>query len=345
VPVPALSYAVIITHLALTSAEYEAFVRSPFVDELIAGEEGVSAIVILDSPTAITPPGSLPLVVCALGGEFGGVGPAHADVVFGAGDVDAALATIGRSPIAAVALSVLLRMSTFLPVDSGLAAESATYSLLQAGPEFASWRTRTPAKGAAPRESVVRVERCEGRLDIILDRADRHNAVSRQLRDELATALQIAVADDSITSVCLRGEGPSFCSGGDLAEFGERVDVATAHITRLARSPGRTIARLASRLTAEIHGATMGGGIEMAAFAGRVVAHPDTRIALPEIDLGLIPGAGGTVSMPRRIGRQRTAALGLTGRVIDAPTALAWGLIDEITEVGYSAHGNGALLI
>jgi enoyl-CoA hydratase/carnithine racemase len=60
------------------------------------------------------------------------------------------------------------------------------------------------------------------------------------------------------------------------------------------------------------------------------VARPDTVIGLPEVSLGLIPGAGGTVSLPRRIGRHRTAWLALTGRTIDAATARAWGLVDEI---------------
>ena len=68
----------------------------------------------------------------------------------------------------------------------------------------------------------------------------------------------------------------------------------------------------------------------MAAFAGHVAAHPETTFGLPEIGLGLIPGAGGTVSLPRRIGRQRTGALALTGRRIDVPTALDWGLVDVL---------------
>jgi enoyl-CoA hydratase/carnithine racemase len=63
-----------------------------------------------------------------------------------------------------------------------------------------------------------------------------------------------------------------------------------------------------------------------------VLAQPSTRIALPELQLGLVPGAGGTVSLPRRIGRHRTAWLALTGSVIDAQTAFDWGLVDEITE-------------
>ena len=62
-----------------------------------------------------------------------------------------------------------------------------------------------------------------------------------------------------------------------------------------------------------------------------MIASADTQIALPEIGLGLVPGAGGTVSLPRRIGRQRTAWLGLSGHAIDAETALAWGLVDIVT--------------
>ena len=128
------------------------------------------------------------------------------------------------------------------------------------------------------------------------------------MRDELAQSLSVAVVDESISSVVLRGNGPSFCSGGDLDEFGTRPDPATAHMTRLARSPARLIHQLAARTIVQLHGAAFGGGIEIAGFAGVVEAHPDTRIALPEVGLGLIPGAGGTVSLTHRIGRQRTAA-------------------------------------
>jgi enoyl-CoA hydratase/carnithine racemase len=87
---------------------------------------------------------------------------------------------------------------------------------------------------------------------------------------------------------------------------------------------------MSDRVTANIHGACMGSGIEIAAFAHRVVAHPDTRLALPEVGMGLVPGAGGTVSLPRRVGRHRTALLALSGATIDAPTALRWGLVDAV---------------
>ncbi len=205
--------------------------------------------------------------------------------------------------------------------------------MLQAGPEFAAWRAaaiRTPA--AAEVGPTVAVERNDDTLTITLDRPARHNAISSRLRDELCEALAVAVTDDSIRSVRLRGNGPSFCSGGDLAEFGFGTDPATAHVTRLAQSPARLLYLLRDRLTAEIHGSTLGGGIEMAAFAGRVIARSDTTIGLPEVGLGLIPGAGGTVSVTRRIGRQRTAALALTDRRIDAVTAKSWGLVETVVD-------------
>ena len=74
----------------------------------------------------------------------------------------------------------------------------------------------------------------------------------------------------------------------------------------------------------------LGSGLEMAAFCGWVDAQEDSVFGLPELSLGLIPGAGGTVSVTRRIGRWRTAYLVLSGRTLGAETALAWGLVDAI---------------
>jgi enoyl-CoA hydratase/carnithine racemase len=144
----------------------------------------------------------------------------------------------------------------------------------------------------------------------------------------------VALHDDSVQAVSLTGAGPSFCSGGDLAEFGARADPTAAHLIRLTRSPARQLHQLAtrigSRLRVRLHGHALGGGIEMAAFCGHVTATPDTSCGLPEVGLGLIPGAGGTVSLTRRIGRHRTAWLGLSGQPIDAVTANAWGLVDTL---------------
>jgi len=317
--------------LVLTPAAYADLVRSPFTDETAADPD--QGVVVVEGPEQLELPlpGSLPLIVVWVGAQFAGAGPAAADLVVGPDDVDDIVAHIRRTPLAARTLAVLLRSMTGIDVEAGLAIESAAYSLLQAGPEFAAWREANPASPATDSEATVVVERAGDTLVVTLDRPQRHNAISSRLRDELAAALSIAVTDESIARVVLRGNGPSFSSGGDLDEFGTRPDPATAHVTRLARSPARLIHRLASRTTARLHGAALGGGIELAAFAGTVEAHPDTWIALPEVALGLLPGAGGTVSITRRAGRQRTAALALSGREIDAATALGWGLIDRIT--------------
>jgi enoyl-CoA hydratase/carnithine racemase len=233
--------------------------------------------------------------------------------------------------VAAVSLAVLLRSSEQRSIEDGLAAESAVYSTLQAGAEFAAWRQSRGAGTLAPDlEPPVLVERTGDELHITLNRPRRHNAVTAALRDGLAEALTLAAADDSIVAVHLSGNGPSFCSGGDLAEFGSFPDPATAHVTRLTRSPARLAHQIADRLHVHLHGACMGAGIEVPALAGHVVARSDAVIGLPELGLGLVPGAGGTASIPKRIGRHRTAALALSGARIDATTALAWGLVDEI---------------
>jgi enoyl-CoA hydratase/carnithine racemase len=128
----------------------------------------------------------------------------------------------------------------------------------------------------------------------------------------------------------VRGDGPSFCSGGDLAEFGTAAGPVEAHVLRLARSLAALMNRLAPRLVVALHGACVGAGIELPAFARRVVAADDVSVRLPELGLGLVPGAGGTVSIRRRIGRARLLDMLLTGAALDAATARSWGLVDEV---------------
>ncbi|MBY6687774.1 enoyl-CoA hydratase/isomerase family protein [Rhodococcus sp. BP-149] len=240
----------------------------------------------------------------------------------------------GRPMTTAVLLDVLGAFARHGDVEAGLLTESLAYSTLQAGPEFHEWLAdRKPARRHEQDDSV-RLVRDGGRLDITFDRPDRHNAFSDSLRAGLLEGLVVAAADPSVTGVMLRGNGPSFCSGGDLGEFGLSADPASAHLARTLHSPARLLEELRSRsstsLGADVHGAVMGSGLEMASFCDTVTAHPDSVFGLPELNLGLIPGAGGTVSVTRRIGRWRTAYLVVSGARIDSPTALRWGLIDAI---------------
>ncbi|MGZ8795266.1 MAG: enoyl-CoA hydratase/isomerase family protein [Gaiellaceae bacterium] len=242
------------------------------------------------------------------------------------------LATAARTPIAATALAQLLRLGERLGLHDGLVAESLAYSTLQAGPEFAAWRQANPQRLRANASDVpaVLVDRRDDQLFLMLNRPEQHNAFSAAMRDALAEALHVAVSDPSIVEILLTGVGPSFSSGGDLAEFGTLPDPATAHLVRSTRNVGRLVAACADRTRVVVQGACVGAGVELPAFAHRVVARADAFFQLPELAMGLVPGAGGTVSLPRRIGRQRTAWLALSGTRIDAITAKRWGLVDEI---------------
>ncbi|HVN37756.1 MAG TPA: enoyl-CoA hydratase/isomerase family protein [Myxococcota bacterium] len=255
------------------------------------------------------------------------------DVVVESAEACAEVArAVARQPIAAAALVQLLRLSEGRPVADGLVAESLTYSTLQAGPGFAAWLSLRGAPRLRPPETdpAVRIARHGDRLDLVLARPAKRNAFSAAMRDALCEALEVAVADASIREVTLSGDGPDFCSGGDLDEFGSLPDPATAHAIRTTRSPARLLAACAARVAARVHGACVGAGVELPAFAKQMVAAPDARFWLPELSMGLVPGAGGTVSLPRRIGRQRTAWMALTGARVDARTAKEWGLVDAI---------------
>ncbi len=254
------------------------------------------------------------------------------DVVVAEGDPElgAIVQNLEAFPIASASLALLLRGQAGRSDEEGLVVESAVYSVLQSGPEFAAWRSQHPARTDVDDSPRVRLQRDGHTLTVTLARPDRLNALDARMRDELVEGFAVAGADPAITMVELRGEGRAFCAGGDLDEFGSRSDPASAHIIRLRRSVGRAVSRLSQQTIAYLHGACVGSGIELAAFADRVVAARDTQIALPEIGLGLVPGAGGTVSLTRRIGRLRTAWLAFSGCTIDAATAHSWGLVDEL---------------
>ncbi len=232
----------------------------------------------------------------------------------------------------AVCDDVLRAVDPSAPALAGVVTESLAYSTLQAGPEFARWLAERGPAGAPGLADPVLMRRDGDTLRITFNRPQRHNAFSTDARAALLEALTVAQLDPSVNGIVLSGNGPSFCSGGDLAEFGTFADPASAHLTRTRHSPALALDALTARLgracRAEVHGRVVGSGLEMAAFCGWVEAQQDSLFGLPELGLGLIPGAGGTVSVTRRIGRWRTAYLVLSGRTIDAGTARAWGLVD-----------------
>jgi enoyl-CoA hydratase/carnithine racemase len=243
------------------------------------------------------------------------------------------VARVDRWPqAAAVCDDVLRSVDPARPVLAGVVTESLAYSTLQSGSEFARWLAERGPAQMPEIDDPVQIQRDGNTLRIAFNRPRRHNAFSTDARAALLEALAVADADPSISEVVLSGNGPSFCSGGDLAEFGTFADPVSAHLARTRHSPALVLDALTDRLgqacRAEVHGQVLGSGLEMAAFCGRVETARDSVFGLPELSLGLIPGAGGTVSVTRRIGRWRTAYLVLSGLSIDVDTAVAWGLAD-----------------
>jgi enoyl-CoA hydratase len=246
---------------------------------------------------------------------------------------DALIRQVARAPHAAAVTVQLLRALEGLPAERALQFESFCYGLLQGSGEHQSWlASRTAAGQSSPAGRVI-VDRRGPELHIVLDRPSARNAIDRSMRDQLLEAFCVAALDPEVRLVKLRAFGGAFSMGGDLEEFGTTRDPATAHLIRSRSLPAAAIAARAAILDVHVQGACVGAGLEISAFAARLTASSQAWFQLPELSMGLVPGAGGCVSVPTRIGRQRAGLMMLSGRRINAETALRWGLIDAIETV------------
>ncbi|MDB5445614.1 MAG: hypothetical protein JWQ97_931 [Phenylobacterium sp.] len=240
-------------------------------------------------------------------------------------------AVTADQPAAATVAAQVLRMTLSLGFEDALALESLGYSMLLASERFRAWRAATPVRDRGDADQPrVAVSRDDQGISIRMTRPGARNAVDARMRDALFEALEFARLDPDQAPVVLTGEGPSFSAGGDLDEFGSFGDPAQAHLVRVLRMPVRLVWALRERISARVQGACVGAGVEMPAGAGRVIAAPDAHFRLPEVAMGLIPGAGGTASIPRRIGRRRACFMAISGLDVDARTALRWGLVDAV---------------
>lgn len=249
--------------------------------------------------------------------------------------VDAAtlLSQVVAKPLAASAIVQLLRILPNLSRVAGLTAESMAYAMLQGSAEHGDWLSgRQAGTDRDSAEGRIDLQREDGQLVVTLNRPGAGNAIDRAMRDGLSEAFQLASLDTEIETVLLRAKGKAFSLGAELAEFGTTTDPVTAHDIRCRTLPARQAIRCAHKLDVHIQGACVGAGLELAGFARRVTANANAWFQLPELAMGILPGAGGCVSLTDRIGRQRTALMLLSGKRISARTALAWGLIDAIVD-------------
>ncbi|NBU85137.1 MAG: enoyl-CoA hydratase/isomerase family protein [Sphingomonadaceae bacterium] len=267
----------------------------------------------------------------------------HADapapwITIANGSVDAQVAALAdrvqQWPVAATTLAQVLRIGEKLPFNDALQVESLAYSTLLGGAEFARWldsRTPSPDSGDLPKE-LVRYERDGDHVTLTLNNPQQDNAMTAAMRDALYGALANVLDDPTRPTITIFGAGRSFSTGGHLPEFGSADDLAKAHVIRTVHGCARLIHQLGGRATVRFHGAAIGSGLEVPAAAARREATPDAWFQLPELAMGLIPGAGGTVSVSRTIGRHRTMWMAISGRRVNAKQALALGLVQVIVE-------------
>ncbi|HEX7740316.1 enoyl-CoA hydratase-related protein [Janibacter sp. G1551] len=167
---------------------------------------------------------------------------------------------------------------------------------------------------------------------ITLTRPNVFNALNRELMDAVADALGQAARDDTVRAVVITGAGASFCSGADIAEL-DGVDLV--HVLHPDGFPGPMFDRLstfAKPVIAAVNGAALGGGCELALACDTVVAAESARFGLPEVSLGLIPGAGGTQRLIEALGKAKAMKMLLSGLALTSREAEAAGLVAQVVD-------------
>jgi len=169
--------------------------------------------------------------------------------------------------------------------------------------------------------------------ELILHRPDVLNAIDNTLAEELCAACEALAADQDVWVVIVRGAGErAFCAGADLKA---RRDFTPEQWTAQRQLFRRTFALLRAvpqPTIAAVHGFALGGGTEVAMLCDLIVASTDAVFGLTEVSLGIIPGGGGTQSLPRLIGRQRAKELIFTARRIGAEDAYRLGLVNRVVD-------------
>ena len=168
----------------------------------------------------------------------------------------------------------------------------------------------------------------DGDVAILTINSPPVNALSQAVRDGLNRGVEAAGADGAVKAIVIICAGRTFIAGADITEFGKPP--APPYL------PGvlDRIENASKPVIAAIHGTALGGGFEVALTAHYRIAVPSAKCGLPEIKLGLFPGAGGTQRLPRLIGVEKTLDIILSGAPFGAREAKEWGVVDELAEEG-----------
>lgn len=173
----------------------------------------------------------------------------------------------------------------------------------------------------------------EGDVGVVTLNSPPVNALSAQVREGLKGAFEAAIADPAVKAIVLICDGKTFIAGADITEFGKAMTGPSLQDVQ------NVIENAPKPVVAAIHGTALGGGLEVALVAHYRVAVPSAKAGLPEVNIGLLPGAGGTQRLPRIVGVEKALEMVTSGQHVPAKAAHAMGLFDELVEEGKLREG------
>ena len=180
---------------------------------------------------------------------------------------------------------------------------------------------------------TILLEQSDQVLLIRLNRPEALNAINAMMMHELAAALVAADSDPSVRCIILTGSEKAFAAGADVREMADKGFVDIFNGDPFAAG-AETIARIRKPVIAAVAGFALGGGCELALLADFIIAADTARFGLPETNLAIIPGMGGTQRLPRAVGKAKAMDLILTGRMMDAAEAERCGLVARVVPAG-----------
>ena len=182
---------------------------------------------------------------------------------------------------------------------------------------------------------TLELKKSDGIAEITLNRPKVLNALNDQVITELGRAMSDLREDDAVQVIVITGSGEkAFAAGADIGELSEAQGMRAVDLARKGQRLTRDMEQLGKPIIAAVNGFALGGGCELAMACTLRIASKNAVFGQPEVNLGIIPGYGGTQRLTRLVGKGRALDLVLTGRNVNADEALAMGLVNQVVEPG-----------